>query len=150
MTIEMFNKILSNSGKFRHISWRRDCKVYKTVSDHIEKETSGTSLRAGCEYDNLGAVVEGRANGTLPSENQGLKGYTWVQYPYLLKRDRDGKMYLRLSCAKNTTFHSHYYENGIEVNKNDIMDKLMSNEKSSHNSPLTVFNIALDSIVSFD
>ena len=42
------------------------------------------------QYDNKASVKEARQNGDLPSENQGLKGMEWVEYPIVKKSVKKG------------------------------------------------------------
>ena len=65
------------NGTYRIIAYTRACKVKKN-SPQIMKHTEGI-FRVGCNYENLTSTKEGRADGTLPSESQGLNGLVLLQ-----------------------------------------------------------------------
>ena len=148
MTIEKLEQLLNTNGKFNSIKYERTCATYKGVEDTILKATDVHSVAVGRVYDNMQSTKDGRENGTLPEENAGLKGFEWVKFPVFLKSIRTGKMYLRIETSKNTKFATRYYENGVEVKKEDIMDQLTAKEKNHNGDMPTVMNIPVDSIIS--
>ena len=143
MTIE---KILNKSGQFSSVKWERKAKTLKSCTAVITKSVIANNVRIGARYDNLKAVKEARENGELPSENQGLRGMHWVQYPILLQSDYDeNKYYVRLETAKNSQFKTVWTINGEPTEKSEIEQYLQASEKKSGDMP-TVMNINLDQI----
>ncbi len=148
MTVAQLEKMLNKKGKMSSLTWRKNCKTYKGVEDIIEKETKASSVQIGAAYDNCKRVISGRADGTLPEQNVGLNGLEWVSYPYILKNPKTDKEYVRITLTANSKFNSTFFENGVEVQKSEIIDKLTSAEKRSGDMPL-VMNIPLENIIEF-
>ena len=96
---EDFAKALITSvpkGANVHAQWERPMKVraaYKGIP--LTKKT--TMVVRLVEYDSKEAVKQARMNGTLPAENAGVLGMEWVQYPYLLRGIKSGKLLIRIS-----------------------------------------------------
>ena len=147
MTVAQIEKILNKKGKMTSLIYRKLCKTYKGVDDIIEKETRVHSVQIGAGYDNCKRVISGREDGTLPLENAGLNGLEWVSYPYILRNPKTGKEYVRITRTANSHFDSKFFENGIEVEKSSILDKLTAAEKSKRSDIPLVMNIPLDSII---
>lgn len=135
----------SKKGQFSSVTWARTCKTLKSCSDTITKRTTASAVRIGASYDNMAVVKEGRANGELPKENQGLRGMVWINYPITLASIHNGREYLRIETASNSHFSTEYFKNGIKVEKSQIIDLLQSSEKRSGDVP-TVMNIGYDTI----
>lgn len=138
---------LNKKGQFANIQYARPCKVLKDAPA-IVKTTKAYNVRIGAEYDALQSTKD--AKGTTTKEenhalNQGLRGFEWVQYPYILKATKSGKEYIRIETAKNSKFETVYTMNGKEVAKADILQYLQSSEKKSGEMP-TVMNIGLENI----
>jgi hypothetical protein len=129
------------NGTYRLIAYTRACKVKKN-SPQIMKHTEGI-FRVGCNYENLTSTKEGRADGTLPSESQGLNGLVWEEFPNILKNPNTNKMYLRVEVS-NDPRKVTYTINGKEVSKESIKDSLYSSELKG--SSTSVFNVNIDDI----
>ena len=147
MTVAQLNKLLNKKGKMSSLTWRKSCKTYKGVEDIIEKETKASSVQIGAGYDNCKRVIEGRADGTLPEQNVGLNGLEWVNYPYILKNPKTEKEYVRITLTANSNFKSKFFENGQEVEKSSILDKLTAAEKNRNGDMPLVMNIPLENII---
>ena len=125
--------MLTRKGVNVRLAWRRDCKVKKSVTDHIEKATVAIG-RIGIEYDNQKAVIEKRENGELPEETQPIwhgKG-EWVIYPYLIQHVDTRQLYLRLyKGTGNAIPKVQFYRNDEPVSKESLDAELLSSEKST-------------------
>jgi hypothetical protein len=93
----------------------------------VEKVTS-IVVRGGIEYDNQKVVIEGREDGTLPSENAGLPWGQWAEYPFHI--EHKGTDYVRFYSASGISFEPkvEYYLNGILVDKSQIQPLCLASE----------------------
>lgn len=81
MDIETIKEILkAHKGQNLRAIWGKQLKTLKGVEGVVEKVTS-IVVRGGCDYENLATVQEGREDGSLPSENQGLPWGEWAEFP---------------------------------------------------------------------
>ena len=145
---EIVSKALSKRGNFSSYATLKTCKTLKSFEGKIEKLTRAKNIMIGAAYDNRQVVIEARANGDLPSENQGLKGKEWVQYPILLKSLVNGKELIRVNVLNNSKFESQYFLNGQPIEYEKIEQYLQSGEKKkSNDKPLIVFDITVDNII---
>ena len=137
---------LNKRGQFASAEWSRPCKTLKSCNHEIVKRTIASNIRIGANYENLQTTKDGRADGTLPSENQGLRGLEWVSFPVLLRSPKTDKQYIRFELAKNSKFITQYFIDGQETTKAEIENYLQASEKSSGEMP-TVMNIGIDTII---
>lgn len=137
---------LNKKGQFASAEWVRPCKTLKSCNHEIVKKTIANNVRIGANYENLQTTKEGRADGTLPSENQGLRGLEWVSFPVLLRNPKTDRQFIRLETAKNSKFITQYFIDGQETTKAEIETYLQASEKSSGEMP-TVMNIGIDTII---
>ena len=145
---EIVSKALSKKGNFSSYTTLKTCKTLKSFEGKIEKLTRAKNIMIGAAYDNRQAVIEARANGELPSENQGLNGREWVQYPILLRSLVNGKELIRVNVLNNSKFESQYFLNGQPIEYEQIEQYLQSSErKRPSDKPLTVFDITVDNII---
>ena len=138
---------LTKKGQFTNIEYARQCKVLKN-SPEIVKTTKAYNVRVGAEYDALKTTLETKGVETKEEAhalNNGLKGFEWVVYPYILKATKSGKEYVRIETAKNTRFETVYSVNGKEVKKSEIEMYLQASEKKNGEMP-TVMNIGIENI----
>ena len=136
---------LNKKGQFASAEWSRPCKTLKSCNHEIVKRTIANNVRIGANYENLQTTKEGRENGTLPSENQGLRGLEWVTFPVLLRSPKTDKRYIRFELAKNSKFTVQYFIDGQETTKAEIENYLQASEKRSNDG--TVMNIGVDTII---
>ena len=147
MTYEnVMGRISDKRGAFRSILWERPLKTRKNVKDVIVKRTYGTALRFGVCYDNMASTQKGREDGTLPSENQGLRGREWIIPNLTLRSLKTGNTLVRLSLAQNSTFRTEYFKNGVKVDKAEIEPLVLKSEITSHQMP-NVFDLCVDNIL---
>jgi hypothetical protein len=145
---EIVAKALSKKGNFSSYVTLKTCKTLKGFDGKIEKLTRARNIMIGAAYDNRQAVIEARANGDLPSENQGLKGKEWIQYPILLKSLANGKELIRVNVLNNSKFESQWLLNGEPIEYEKIEQYLYSGEKRKpSNEPRIVFDIAVDNVI---
>ena len=137
---------LNKKGQFASAEWSRPCKTLKSCNHEIIKRTIANNVRIGANYENLHTTIEGRASGELPSENQGLRGLEWVNFPVVLKNPKTDRQFIRLETAKNSKFITQYFIDGQETTKAEIESYLQASEKSSGEIP-TVMNIGIDTII---
>lgn len=133
-------------GTFHTVSWQRPVKVraaYRGVN--LVKHSVGTSLRIGCNYDELASTKQGRADGSKPQVNAGLIGRKWLIRNVLLESERTGRQLLRLSLAQNSKFKSEYLLDGKPVSKEEIAHMVLKSELTS-NHEQNVFDIDLANI----
>lgn len=143
-------QVLSKKGTFAHIETSRPCKVRKGCPEII-KHTVIANARIGASYDALKSVQTSKGVSTTEEAralNTGLRGFTWVNYPHILKSDKTGKLYARIETNNNTKFHTTYTIDGKEVSRETIEPMLLASEKSRGNKPV-VMNIGLDTITKF-
>lgn len=147
MTYEQtMNRINAKRGAFRAVCWERPLKTRKNVRDIVVKRTYGTGLRFGVCYDNMASTQKAREDGTLPAENQGLRGREWIIPNLTLRSLRTGNTLVRLSLAQNSTFNTEYFLNGRKVEKAEIEPLVLKSEVASHEMP-NVFDLATDHII---
>ena len=137
---------LTKKGQFASAEWSRPCKTLKSCNHEIVKRTIANNVRIGANYENLHTTIEGRASGELPSENQGLRGLEWVNFPVVLKNPKTDRQFIRLETAKNSKFITQYFIDGQETTKDEIANYLQASEKSNGEMP-TVMNIGIDTII---
>ena len=137
---------LKKKGQFASAEWERPCKTLKSCNHEIVKKTIANNIRIGANYENLQTTKDGRADGSLPSENQGLRGLEWVSFPVVLRNPKTDRHFIRLETAKNSKFITQYFIDGHETTKAEIENYLQASEKSSGEMP-TVMNIGVDTII---
>ncbi len=134
MQIEQVKQAIEKTPKGANIvvEWVRPVKTKKAFDGNITKSCRMVG-RIGIEYDNTKSVQEKRENGDLPSENQGLNGMEWIQYPFLLRAIKSGKEQLRLfkGTSDKVSPEVHFFLNGREVNKEEIENVMLASEKTS-------------------
>lgn len=147
MTYEkVVNRIKEKRGAYRAVVWERPLKTRKDVKDVVVKRTYGTGLRFGVCYDNMASTQKGRADGTLPAENQGLRGREWLIPQLTLRSLKTGNTLVRLSLAQSSTFNTEYFLNGRKVEKAEIEPLVLKSEIKSHEMP-QCFDLNTDSII---
>jgi hypothetical protein len=83
-----------------HICWERPAKMrakFKSEDFTILKRVNMT-LRL-CEYDAMQIVKKGRADGSKPAQNAGMKGKVWVTYPWIKRSLKTGKLLLSVKLG---------------------------------------------------
>jgi len=147
MTYEQtMNRINAKRGAFRAVCWERPLKTRKNVKDIVVKRTYGTGLRFGVCYDNMASTQKAREDGTLPTENQGLRGLAWIVPNLTLRSLKTGDTLVRVSLAQNSAFNTEYFLNGRKVTKEEIEPLVLRSELGRHEMP-EVFNLKTENII---
>lgn len=147
MNINELNNIVkaTKKGTIRTITYSRPMKVRKGVTDTITKTTT-MQVRFGIRYDNMATTKEGRANGTLPAENQGLApSLRWID-DNIIQNTKNGNLMLRVAYANGNKTTTRYYRNGAEVSKEIIAPLCLASETSNSGTAPTVLNIGIEKI----
>jgi hypothetical protein len=124
-------------------------KPLKTKRVHagnvVEKKTN-LVIRGGVEYDNLSVVKEGREDGSLPDQNQGLPWGEWAEYP--LHITHKGSDYARFYPASGIQFPvtTSYFLNGVEVSKDAVKDLCLSSEFPTHKDEPLCYTIKAENV----
>ena len=104
-TQAMLDTLLSRKGQIVTVTTLRDCKVRKG-QDPVRKQST-FQCRVGVNYDNIQAVKDKRAEGTLPKENAGLPWGEWALFPYVITHK--GEYYVRCTVLRNAHRSSPVY-----------------------------------------
>lgn len=131
-------------GTIRTLTYSRPMKTRKGVNDIITKQTT-MQVRFGVRYDNMQSTINGRADGTLPTVNQGLHpSLIWVDDNFI-QNTKTGNIMLRVAYANGNKTMTKYYRNGIETSKEAITPLCLASETASREAP-TVLNIGIEKI----
>lgn len=145
---EIIQSLEYRKGSNLRVMWQKDMKVKKSAGDvKITKKTSIVA-RGGIEYDNMKVVQEGRADGSLPSENAGLPWGEWAQYPYHITHK--GTDYARFYPASGLEFKPevHYFMDGVEVSKEEIVDLCLASEFPKKDEEPLCFTVKAANVIS--
>lgn len=130
MQLQQVQQAIATTPKGANIvlEWVRPVKTRKTCQDAITKSVRMIG-RMGIEYDNQGIVKEKRETGELPKDPHPLPWGTWAEYPWLI--EHKGGYYVRLYNGTSASVHpeTHFFRNGIEVNKESIATDILASEK---------------------
>jgi hypothetical protein len=115
--------LYGRKGQFATISYskvlKRDAKRGKVNKEKtIIKHVVATQIRLGHNYEAKATTQERRESGELPSENQGLRGKEWVEFPFIQKSLKEGSNEHWLVIYKEpnvSTIASRYEIDGVEV-----------------------------------
>jgi hypothetical protein len=120
-------------------------KTRKGVENKVEKITR-IVVSSGKTYDNQAVVIEGRENGTLPSENAGLPWGEWVEFPYHIAHK--GSDYVRFYPASGIDFQPkvEYFLDGIQVDKTTIQPLCLASEFQSRKDAPMAMTVKVDNV----
>jgi hypothetical protein len=137
-------KLRTLKGQIITLEARKKLKTRKGVSALVEKQTV-FQARIGVSYDNITRVKEGRENGTLPEENQGLPYGTWTIFP--IEIEHKGELYLRCSKVLNKfKKRETFFLDGKEVGRESLRALVLASEIEEKETP-EVFNYKESHIV---
>jgi hypothetical protein len=133
-------------GEFANILYEKALPIRSAFKDSVVavKRSSGV-VRFGVAYDNIGKVIEGRADGTLPAENAGLQWGRWTMYPYFI--ENKGMNYLRCSLVPGNKFTTEYFLNGRKCSKEELLPYCTAAAFPVHTTEQAVFSINTDNIL---
>lgn len=139
----MLNKLLSKKGQIATLTTERAMKMRKGQPTVTKRSTF--QCRVGVNYDNIAAVKEKRAEGTLPAENAGLPWGEWLEFPYTIAHK--GEVYFRCTAMRNNVpSKTMYFIEGVEIDRDTVQAMCLASEfkESTDND---VFNIKVSSIL---
>ena len=110
---------LNAPGAFVKVSWESDVAVAAAHKAHKVRKAVTAVVRSGITYDNVGDVIAGRDDGTLPAENAGLPWGEWITYP--LHVAHKGTDYVRLYPAKGGKVTATYTIDGREATREEVL-----------------------------
>ena len=131
MEIQTIKNILAlNKGSNRRAVFQRTLKTRKGVENVVTKVTS-IVVRAGIDYDNQKAVMEGRESGDLPAENNGLPWGEWVEFPFHIQHK--GEDYVRFYAGSGLDFAPkvEFFLDGVSVPKETIVPLCLASETAT-------------------
>lgn len=143
-TRTLIDKVQTRHGQISTVAMLSEAKLKKGHPFGNVMKFSVFQVRFGVAYENKKAVIDGRADGSLPSVPQSPKGKTWIQFPYWMRSDKTNEILVACSSVLNGNRSTSYLDSGW----NDIP---MESAKpflyaSSGNRPLW-FTIGLSGIL---
>lgn len=145
---EILAKLTPHKGQNITLAWRRAAKVRKLNPPPflIEKQTVAR-VRTGIDHENRAPVLEKRADGI---EAQGLKGFRWLEFPFILASESTGKPYVRAYPQTGTESRPRvqWFADGVPVGLEDVRPYLLASETSERESDgCECWNLSADSLV---
>lgn len=137
------HRLMALKGQFASLRTIRPIKVRKGKAEILKDSTF--TCRVGVNYDNIAAVKEGRADGSLPSENAGLPWGEWLVFPYVIAHK--GNHYFRCTSVHNDNAipKVRYLRDGKEITKDEAkVDGLASEFYDKDDTE--VFTVKVESI----
>jgi len=119
MNIDDILNGLNGAGQFVPVSWESDVAVAAPHKGHTVRKAVSGVFRSGITYDNMGDVIEGREDGTLPAENAGLPWGEWIVFPYHV--GHKGADYVRLYPAKGAKVTATYTVDGRPATREEVL-----------------------------
>ena len=143
---EYINAVKNRKGANLKAIWQRPMKTRKGVLENVQKRVTAV-VRGGVEYDNIGAVIEARADGDLPAVNAGLPWGEWANYPYHISHK--GQDYARMYAASGIEFkpHATYLLDGIEVTREVVEPLVLASEFRKEDDAPVCFTIKCDNLI---
>lgn len=151
-----FNKVQNKikgfqKGSFHSVVWERPLEVKKAFKGQVVvKRTFGSGLRFGVNYDNMAAVQKKREDGTLPTENAGLLGRSWIEPNLFLESTKTGKKLVRVSLSQSSKMETQFFLNGVPVEKEQVVHMLYAKDAKPHNMAVDCFDVSTDAIIAID
>ena len=132
-------------GRFMVLGYRRPMKMRKG-QPQLYKVWRGT-VRPGVDYDNIGVVQEGRADGSLPAENAGLPYGEWLEFPYVIQHK--GQFQYRFTKTGGKKLVSEIQDaNGNVVSWDAAKEMALASEFPKADSvPSPILNVKEENIV---
>jgi hypothetical protein len=137
--------LMSRKGQIVTVKTIRAVKMRK--GQPAVNKASEFQCRVGVTYDNIQAVQDGRADGTLPAQNAGLPWGEWIEFPYTI--GHKGETYVRCTLLKNNFRRAPVFTlmDGTEIARADVMPLALASEFKEKDEDSVVFNIKLSSIL---
>lgn len=131
--------------------WRRNMKTRKGVLQIVEKETE-TSIRAGIDFANLGAVKDGIESGER-GEVQPLPWGHWKEFPFIIAHTPKGQTeeidYVRLypSSFGNIKTHVRYFINGVVSTEEQTKELTLASEFRETDEPILCYTVKAKDVI---
>jgi hypothetical protein len=137
------HKLMALKGQFASLRTVRPLKVRKGKAEILKDSTF--TCRIGVNYDNIAAVKEGRADGSLPSENAGLPWGEWRVFPYVIAHK--GAHYFRCTAVHNDNAIPtvRYTRNGVKITREEAQADALASE-FENKEEREVFTVKVESI----
>ena len=141
---QMLELLMSRKGQIVTVKTQRPVKMKK--GQPAVMKASEFQCRVGVNYDNIQVVKEGRANGELPAENQGLPWGEWIEFPYTI--GHKGETYVRCTLLNNGFRRAPVFTlaDGTVVDKDVVKAGALASEFREGDDSV-VFNIKVSSLV---
>ena len=146
---EIKNAIHSiHAGTYANMTTCKTLKTRKEFKDKNIVKISRSTIRSGCDYENLKSTKHGRADGSLPSQNTGLPYGLWIsgQEKYFI--EHKGNIYLRVTNSPNKS-RVTYLVNGIPTDEQEVKAMCLKSEFPTSEKP-SVYNVNIDHIISIE
>lgn len=146
---EIKNAIHSiHAGTYANMTTCKTLKTRKEFKDKNIVKISRSTIRSGCDYENLKSTKQGRANSSLPSQNTGLPYGSWIsgQEKYFI--EHKGNIYLRVTNSPNKS-RVTYLVNGIPTDEQEVKAMCLKSEFPTSEKP-SVYNVNIDHIISIE
>jgi hypothetical protein len=147
MNPEQINEAINATPKGANVivEWERPCYLragFKTMP--LTKYTN-MLCRLGCNYDNIIDTQNGRADGSLPAVNAGLKGRTWVLFPVLLRSIKQpDRIYLRLQSGTfQRETQREYRLDGRKIDVEDYRQYMLAQEFRKSKRDSLTFDVGI-------
>lgn len=139
--------LLANvKGGFVGLEWESTLKVRAPFKGTLVRKHVRCIGRVGIAHDNRAKVIEARANGDLPSVNQGLPWGEWLLAPWFITHK--GKLYVRVYPVEGTTPHSTYTANGKPIAKSEALLLCLASEFSKIDAAIGCFTVNAENLTS--
>ena len=141
---------LNAPGTFVKVSWQSPVTVAAANKHHDVRKSVTAVVRSGITYDNVGDVIAGREDGTLPAENAGLPDWQeWVIFPYHLRHTSKGTDYVRLYPAKGGKVMATYTVDGREASRDEVLAMMTpsARAKAENGETPLCFNVKAENVV---
>lgn len=137
------HKLMGLKGQFASLRTVRPLKVRKGKAEILKDSTF--TCRVGVNYDNITAVKEARADGSIPAENAGLPWGEWLVFPYVIAHK--GAHYFRCTSVHNDSAIPRviYTRNGVEISKDEAKADALASEFGDKDER-EVFTVKVESI----
>lgn len=141
-TQQLLDLVLSKKQQPVKFTTERQLKVRKG-EEAIVKHSEFTAV-IGQVYDEIEEVIEKRASGELPAENQGLPWGEWAVFPYIIAHK--GEYYIRCTRTdQGDRVPARYTRGGVEITRAEAEAAALASEfRSGDDSP--IFNIRFSAV----
>ena len=132
------------------VVWERPCYLRAGFSTMPLTKRTRMLCRLGINYDEKEQTKLGRANGTLPAQNAGMRGKEWDTFPFIVRYIKTGKLGLRLESGTfpNAKTSKKYLLDGQEVNIEDYRQFCTAKEFPPERDGQLTFDVRIEAIES--